>query len=79
MLHRVHNDNNYDFLIGSDFVATSETISFTTGETTQTIEVFISDDNILEGSEEFYVTLTTTDSDVVIFQPNATINIVEDG
>ena len=45
----------------------------------QNISVFILDDEEYEGTEVFYATLTTTDIDVQIFEPDASIKIIDNG
>ena len=66
---------------GNDFIGVEEsfqhTVTFSSGETTEIMIIRILDDTVFEGNELFYATLTTTDSDVVIIEPNATVHIIE--
>ena len=50
-------------------------VTFAPGDTLQTVQVPINNDDVYEGLEEFTAQLTTTDSGVVIFQHNATARI----
>lgn len=45
----------------------------------QSVSVFVLDDEEYEGTEEFYATLTTTDIDVQIFEPDASVKIIDNG
>ena len=54
-------------------------MTFTSGTESESVLVFITNDNEYEGTEEFSATLTTSDSHVHIFQPDATITIIDDG
>ena len=67
-------------ITGSDFTGSVQTITFVSGVDTENILVFIIDDEEYEGIEEFYATLTTVDVEIVeIFEPDATITIIDDG
>ena len=66
-------------MTGSDFTGSDQTITFVSGVESESILVFIIDDEEYEGSEYFYATLTTVDIDVEIFEPEASITIVDDG
>jgi M6 family metalloprotease-like protein len=61
---------------GSDYSATSGTITFADGETSKTITVPVSEDAIYEGNESFKVTLSNQ-SDGNIIKPDATVTIVD--
>ena len=62
----------------ADYVAITMTLTFTNGSTTpQSVPVTILDDSIVEGSESFSLTLTTTDS-VMVDPASATVNIQDD-
>ena len=63
---------------GSDYTATTQEVAFAPGDTLQTIVVTINNDNVYEGLEEFTAELTTTDSEVDIFQPDVTARINDD-
>ena len=55
------------------------TLTFTNGSTTpQSVPVTILDDSIVEGSESFSLTLTTTDPNVTVNPASATVNIQDD-
>ena len=53
-------------------------VTFAPGDSLQTVQVPINNDDVYEGLEEFTAQLTTTDSGVVIFQPDATARIRDD-
>ena len=63
---------------GSDYIETTQELTFAPGETLQSVAVTIIDDNVYEVLEEFTAELTTTDSGVDIFQPDATARINDD-
>ena len=63
---------------GGDYVGKVEDLTFSPGETQKTVEVTIITDNVYEGLQEFFAKLTTTDSGVNIFEPDATVQIVDD-
>ena len=59
-------------------MAVTMTLTFTIGSTTpQSVPVTIIDDPIVEESESFSLTLTTTDS-VMVDPASATVNIQDD-
>ena len=66
-------------LTGSDFIGSVQTITFTSGSTSESVTVYIIDEDDYEGTENFYATLTTTESAVKIFEDNASITIIDDG
>ena len=43
------------------------------------MSVYVIDDEAYEGTEDFYATLTTTDTSVRIFEDDANIRIIDDG
>ena len=53
-------------------------VTFAPGDSLQTVQVPINNDDVYEGLEEFTAQLTTTDSGVAIFQPDATARIRDD-
>ena len=54
-------------------------LTFTNGSTTpQSVPVTILDDSIVEGSESFSLTLTTTETNVTVNPASATVNIQDD-
>ena len=52
-------------------------MTFTAHRTIQINIIEIINDNVIEGNEEFYATLITTDSGVVIRYPFAILHIIE--
>ena len=66
------------FVDAADYRETIEELTFAPGETLKTVEVTIINDNVYEVLEEFTAELTTTDSGVDIFQPDATARISDD-
>ena len=60
---------------GNDYVGTSQIVTFAPGDTIKTVQVPINNDTVYEGLEQFTAQLTTTDSGVVIFQPDAIARI----
>jgi hypothetical protein len=63
---------------GLDFVGNNEVLTFGPGDSSGSTLIFINNDNLYEGTEDFTVILTTTDSAVEIFQPVADITITDD-
>ena len=63
-----------------DFTALADNITFAIGDTSQTIDVVLTDDNVTEDDETVILTLTTSSvSGVVIGTPNtATVDITDD-
>ena len=57
----------------------NQTLTFVHGDASGSTLIFIVDDELYEGTEDFYVTLTTTDSAVEIFQPIANVTIIDEG
>lgn len=57
----------------------NQTLTFSPGDSSGSTLIFITDDDLYEGTEAFSATLTTDDSDVVIFQSVADITITDDG
>ena len=57
---------------------TSQAVTFAPGDTIKRVQVPINNDDVYEGLEEFTAQLTTTDSGVAIFQPDATARIRDD-
>ncbi|MGN6184329.1 MAG: Calx-beta domain-containing protein [Thermoanaerobaculia bacterium] len=62
---------------GSDFTASSGTVTFAPGITTQTITIPILGDTIVEGNESFFVELTNP-SNASIADDQASVTIVDD-
>ena len=63
-----------------DFTALADNITFAIGDTSQTIDVVLTDDNVTENDETVILTLTASSvSSVVIGTPNtATVDITDD-
>ena len=65
---------------GDDYIGTQQRVTFQPGQSTQTVQVTLINDNVYEGLQEFSAELTTADSGVNLFQPDATARIIdEDG
>jgi CSLREA domain-containing protein len=62
---------------GSDFTASSGTVTFAPGTTTQTIAVPVLGDTIVEGNESFFLDLTNP-SNATIADAQAAVTIVDD-
>ncbi|QDT97284.1 Calx-beta domain-containing protein [Gimesia aquarii] len=68
-------------LTTGDYIAQTGTLIFNPGVQSQTITVPLSDDNLVEGNETFLVNLTnllTSDADVIMGDPQATVTILDD-
>ena len=63
---------------GSDYAATSGTLTFAPGVTTQTITVAITNDAVFEGAETFLVNLSSA-SNASLGTSTSTATIVDDG
>ncbi|MFZ6820127.1 retention module-containing protein, partial [Undibacterium sp. Ji22W] len=72
------NTANGSAVAGSDFTATSGSVTFAPGETSKTITVNIADDRIFEGSEVFQVNLSTP-TNATLGNSSASIAIRDDG
>ena len=62
----------------ADYGTSTGTVSFAPGQTSQTVSVPITNDAVYEGSENFFVTLSTP-TNATILRPEATGTIVDDG
>jgi len=62
---------------GSDYTATSSSVSFAAGETSKTVAIPILDDSLFESSESFEVSLTNA-SGAIIGTPTAEVTIIDD-
>ena len=62
----------------NDFTAVNETVIFEISDRIKTIPVFIHNDYLVEGNEEFILRLTTDDEQVIISQNKMTITIRDD-
>ncbi|HEX8618423.1 MAG TPA: IPTL-CTERM sorting domain-containing protein, partial [Thermoanaerobaculia bacterium] len=56
---------------GADYVGTSNTLTFTAGTTTQTIDVTVNGDTNVEGNEQFFVNLTNVTGGATISDAQA--------
>ena len=65
-------------IAGSDYTAVAMTVTFQAGDDTATVEVTILDDTIIEESEIFTASLSTTESNVMLGDDIATITILDD-
>jgi hypothetical protein len=61
-----------------DFTATSGTLNFTNGETEQTVEVPLNDDNIWEDGDETFTLDLSSSSDVILAVTSVTGTITDD-
>ena len=70
---------HYIFLrtAGLDFTPSPIVVTFPPGTTFVTVQVPITDDNVLESSEQFTATLSTSDADVVFGADTAFITILD--
>lgn len=63
---------------GADYVATSGTLTFAIGETLKTFNVNLLADDEVEGDQAFSVLLRNASAGVQLFQPNATVTLLDD-
>ncbi len=64
---------------GGDYVSiTNGTLSFAPGETLKTFNVNLLPDDEVEGDQSFAVLLSNTNAGVQLFQPNATVTLLDD-
>ena len=61
---------------GDDYMSSSGTITFASGETTQTISIPIVNDDIPEGDESFTITLSNPSSDSVLVNPSTIMVVI---
>ncbi|WP_152532045.1 Calx-beta domain-containing protein, partial [Leptolyngbya sp. Heron Island J] len=69
--------NNGTAVAGEDYIASSGTLEFAIGQTTQTIEIPISDDSVDEDPETFVVTLGTPINAELGNQSSALVTILD--
>ena len=62
---------------GEDYVATMTTVTFDPGERMKEVGVTLLDDVVLEGTEDFRVTLSSEEVDIVLTPGTAVVNILE--
>ena len=62
----------------TDYAGTIEDLTFDGSADRNCVTVAITDDNILDVTENFFGTLTTTDSSVILSPDRAQVNIFED-
>ena len=63
---------------GPDYTYVTMTVTFAPGQTVESVNVPITDDNTVESTEMFTATLTTTQSNVMIGGDTATVTILDD-
>jgi CSLREA domain-containing protein len=61
---------------GSDYTATTGTLTFNAGETSKTISVPILSDNLVEGDETYFVTLSNPTGGATISDPNPAVETI---
>lgn len=69
--------SNGTAVAGSDYTATSGTVTFAANQTTQTITIPILSDVVVEGNESFSVTLTNPTGAMLGSQSGATVTIID--
>jgi glucose/arabinose dehydrogenase len=69
--------SNGTAIAGSDYTATTGTINFAAGQTTQTISIPILNDILTESNETFIVTLSNANGAILGSQITSTINILD--
>ena len=57
---------------------TTQSVTFESGQSLALVQVMVNDDAVYEGTEEFSVQLTSSDSAVNIIQSSATAQITDD-
>ena len=65
------------YTAGSDFTSSPTVVTFLPGETSAQVQVPITDDSILEDTENFSATLSTTDSNIVFGDDTAFVTILD--
>lgn len=64
---------------GIDYIAEyNQTIKFATNQTQQVITIDLIDDSFAERTEKFYVNLSSSDSDVNVFDSQAQVSVTDD-
>ena len=63
--------------VGDDFAPTTMTVTFQPGETSVIVPVPILDDSLIEPTEVFSASLSTTDSTVTVGDDTATVDILD--
>ena len=66
---------NLNALAGSDYTAVDTTVTFQRTGNLKTVNVFITNDNLIENDEQFVLRLTTTDGQVIINDDEMRITI----
>ncbi|MCL1470136.1 Calx-beta domain-containing protein [Argonema antarcticum] len=63
---------------GTDFTNTTQTINFASGDTSKTVTIPINDDNLVEGTENFTISLANPSAGISIATQNsATVQIID--
>ncbi|QEX17035.1 hypothetical protein FRZ44_23310 [Hypericibacter terrae] len=66
-----------DATAGADYTSLTQVLTFTAGQTAQTVAVHTTQDTIVEGTEDYQVQISGQSSGTIA-QPTATTNIVDD-
>ena len=61
-----------------DYTAITEVLTFSGNVLRECANIFITSDEIYEEDENFFVTLTTSDSDVTLNPADAEVTIIDD-
>ncbi|MDH3326371.1 MAG: PKD domain-containing protein, partial [Gammaproteobacteria bacterium] len=69
--------SNGTALAGSDYTATSGTLSFAHGDTSKTFSITILDNSVYEGNEDLNITLSNPTTGVIINTSTAVLSIIE--
>ena len=62
---------------GSDYTAITMSVTFEAGSTRATVNVQITDDNVVESEEDFTVVLSSSESNVMIGEYTATVSVLD--
>ena len=62
---------------GSDYTAITMSVTFESGSTRATVNVQITDDNVVESEEDFTAVLSSSESNVMIGENTATVSVLD--
>ena len=62
---------------GSDYTAITMPVTFEAGSTRATVNVQITDDNVIESEEDFTAVLSSSESNVMIGENTATVSVLD--
>ena len=62
---------------GSDYTAIIMSVTFEAGSTRATVNVQITDDNVVESEEDFTAVLSSSESNVMIGENTATVSVLD--